>query len=245
MARAVVFDADGTLLDSLPPHVEFCRAMAAARPEDESCAVVSASLPASEDLPGMRALSAAPMDNFLRRAGFADPLILELVAEYESSFAARFPVVPFAGVAELLAALRDGDGAGGGDGLRLAVVTSNTAANVRCGLGEVLSARFEVISGIDNGPLSKQDAIGACLRKMGLGEPGSEAVRRAALYVGDTEKDCASARANGLDFVGVDFGFEQLSTAGLGCPVAHDVGELTTMLAAWRNGDGLPRSAGV
>jgi phosphoglycolate phosphatase len=259
---AVIFDADGTLLDSLPPHVEFCRAMAAQ--QGDRCAAVLAALPEAGDLAGCRALSAAPMDNFLRKAGFAEELVPPLVAEYEASFADGFPVAPFRGTGAVLAALRRGSGGDGGAaggaaaaaaaaaaGLRLAVVSSNTAANVRRGLGSALCAHFEIISGIDNGPRSKQDAIADCLRRMGLdsagagagagaGEGGAGVGAPAVVYVGDTAKDCACARANGLAFVGVDFGFEELSTAGLACPVARTMEGLGEMLIAWKEGRGLP-----
>ena len=53
-------------------------------------------------LAASRALAAAPMDNFLRRAGFPEPLVPALVREYEAGFAAAFPVAPFRGVPALL-----------------------------------------------------------------------------------------------------------------------------------------------
>ena len=107
---AIVFDADGTLLDSLPPHVAFCRAMndkyacGLSLPDLSSSAGMEPQLhPQPQDshddaahadphadrgydhnpdpavaagsLAAARALAAAPMDNFLRRAGFAEALV--------------------------------------------------------------------------------------------------------------------------------------------------------------------------
>ena len=61
----VIFDADGTLADSLPPHIAFCHAM-----NEELDAGLQ--LPADDDIQQCRDLAAAPMDNFLRNAGFCE-----------------------------------------------------------------------------------------------------------------------------------------------------------------------------
>lgn len=62
---AVIFDNDGTLADSFPPHVAFCRAM------NESLGL-GLQLPSLDDLPGCRSLAAAPMSEFMLKAGFPD-----------------------------------------------------------------------------------------------------------------------------------------------------------------------------
>lgn len=194
--RAVVFDADGTLLDSLGPHVAFCRRMS----ERHTGGAVAVPDPA--DLEACRALSAAPMDNFLRRAGFDEALVPMLVEEYERSFAADFPVKPFDAAA--LTALLDACGAAG---VPTGVVTSNTAHNTRACLGKDLADRFSFIWGIDNGPRSKLDGMRAALRYLGASRAPEE-----VLYVGDTRKDGACAAEAGMSFLPASYGFEDLAS---------------------------------
>ena len=208
--RAVLFDADGTLLNSLPPHVDFVHTM-----NDEL--ELGLSLPSRDDLAASRLIAAAPMANFFRRANFPESAIAACVEAYEGRFAAECKVAPFDGVEPLLSRLSD---------LRVpcAVVSSNTAHNVRRGLGD--SARFlDFILGIDNAPADKAEAIAVALDRLEL-EPVD------AIYVGDTRKDFDKASAAGVAFLGVDFGFEALHSDGLCAPVALSVGELGSLLAA-------------
>jgi phosphoglycolate phosphatase-like HAD superfamily hydrolase len=223
---AIIFDADGTLLDSLLPHIAFCRALAAQHPELGVC------VPRADQLNACRALAAAPMHRFLRNAGFPVDRLEAFVAEYEASFADRFPTPPFEGVDRMLATLGERRGAG----LRLVVVSSNTSANVRRGfahcVGADLLAHFDFVWGIDNAHREKRQSIADALRSLGV------AADR-AVYVGDTRKDCASAVANGVQFVGVDYGFEDLAAAKAegalpGCDaVVASPAELLRALLAW------------
>lgn len=211
----MLFDADGTLLDSLPPHVAFCAAAAARLGETDE--LVDGLRAAVEDTGRARALAAAPMDAFLRKAGFAERNVAAAVAEYEASFASEFPVGPFDGVHELLAELRARD-------VRLAVVSSNTSANVAAGLG-ALAESLEFTLGIDNGPRDKRDAVAEALERLGVDDLAR------AVYVGDTSKDETSASANGIRFFGAGYGFEDLAPlAARGVPVAPTVGALRELL---------------
>ena len=213
---AIIFDADGTLIDSLAPHVEFCRSLAARHPE------LGVVIPPATELTECRALAAAPMARFLERAGFGaadSPFVAALVAEYDANFGTDFPTPPFAGIASLLATLGELRGAG----LSLAVVSSNTSANVLRGLAQGeeraseegegegessggLSSYFEFVWGIDNAHREKRTSVADALRRLDV--PPSR-----CLYVGDTQKDCACAAANGVRFVGVTYGFEDLKAA--------------------------------
>jgi phosphoglycolate phosphatase-like HAD superfamily hydrolase len=194
---AVIFDADGTLADSLPPHVAFCRMMN----EELKAGLL---LPETSDLDGCRALAAAPMDNFLRRAGFAGSDVDTAVQRYERSFAEEFPVGLFDGVPAMLRMLvqaRD-------QGLRMAVVSSNTSKNVRACLaqhsGPPLASCFEFIWGIDNAARSKAESLAHAAAEMGL-------TPQQIVYVGDTEKDARCAQACGMHFIGADWGgFEDM-----------------------------------
>ena len=210
-ATTVLFDADGTLLESLPPHVTFCRML-------NSELGLSLELPHPDDLEGCRRIAAAPMDNFFREAGFPESVVPECVALYEGRFATECPVRPYAGVGGLLSRLST-------TGVRCGVVSSNTEKNVRTGLGRELASHLEFVDGIDNAPSDKADAIDAALARMGV--PAADAI-----YVGDTRKDAAKAAAAGVAFVGVDYGFEPLATSDEigGAPVVSTVSELEALL---------------
>ena len=212
--RTVLFDADGTLLDSLPPHIDFLRTL-----NDELGTGLE--LPQRGDVDACRRIAAAPMANFFREAGFPDSAIEHLVANYESRFARECPVFPFPGVEQLIGQLTD-------EGVACAIVSSNTAVNVQYGLGPALCARLQLIMGIDNGPADKANAISAALSQMGA-DPASTA------YVGDTRKDAMKAAEAGVRFVGVSYGFEPLETlepcgGGDAAVVVGSVGELESVL---------------
>ncbi len=209
-AGVVVFDCDGTLSESLPPHVEFCRRM-------NEKLDLGLTLPSSDDLDGCRSIAAAPMSAFLEKAGFPAASIARCVTEYEDNFARDHPVQPYAGIAAMLHRLRE-------RGTRMAVVSSNTAVNVRAALGEDLCGLFVSIIGIDNGPPSKLDAIPVALGKMGVDPKATPVV-----YVGDTRKDAKCAVSTGCRFVGVNYGFEDLRD--LPHPLASTVQELEQLLA--------------
>ena len=208
LPRCVLFDADGTLLNSLPAHVDFCRTL-----NDERG--LGLALPLSSDLVASRKITGAPMAQFFLNAGFPDDVVPACVAEYEARFAAECPVLPYDGVDTLLRRVRDEIGAA-------AIVTSNTAVNVRRGLGPNLGADLEIF-GIDNGPTTKREAIALALDRLGVAAPDD------ATYVGDTRSDFEAATACGLRFVGVDYGFEALRGA-VDAPVAADVDELCALL---------------
>ena len=159
-----------------------------------------------------------PMDNFFRTAGFPESVIESCVVAYEKRFASECAVKPFAGIESMLRSVADQ--------VPCVIVSSNTAANVRAGLGPEMSACFKFIDGIDNAPADKARAIAAALARLGVA-PG------AACYVGDTRKDAAKAKEAGVRFIGVDYGFEALAkdrSAVYGAPVAEHVDELKALL---------------
>src|SRR5687768_6943832 len=97
--------------------------------------------PSSEPLPRLLYSVACwqPMDKFLLRAGFKPQLVPELLKVYEAEFKLKYPVRPFAGIAELIERLR------AVPGLRLGIVSSNSSGNIRASLGEPLAASFHFL----------------------------------------------------------------------------------------------------
>lgn len=162
-----------------------------------------------------RSLSAAPMDNFLRKAGIPEQHIAGCVEEYEQNFKVDFPVKPFNGTEECVAALHGTH--------KLAIVTSNTSANVTTALGPALADQFAFILGIDNGPQSKVESIRLALEQLRVSP-------QEACYVGDTKKDHDCAQANGVGFIAANYGFEDLEVLHLGCPLANSVSEIPQLL---------------
>ena len=161
------------------------------------------------------------------------------MAEYEATFANRFPTPPFEGVGDLLTTLGELRDAG----LRLVIVSSNTSANVRRGFAHFdevdLLEHFDFVWGIDNARREKRQSIADALLTLGVAPDR-------AVYVGDTRKDCASAVANGVQFIGVDYGFEDLVAAKAegalpGCDaVVVSPAELRRVLLAWWESAALP-----
>jgi phosphoglycolate phosphatase len=84
--------------------------------------------------------------------------------------------------------------------------------------------RFDAVVGGDTSPVRKPDPL-----------PLREAIARAgggrAVFVGDSIVDAETARAAGLPFVAVTFGFSDRPVAELGADAAIDTfGELTAVL---------------
>ena len=116
--KAVFFDVDGVLLDSLSPHLKFCR-------DKASEYKLSIQIPDEQQFRLMLAsgFKGSPMAEFLRTAGFPDELIGPIVDDYQKNFAARYPSKKFDGVDQMLEALY-------GTGVPLGLVTSNVSARL-------------------------------------------------------------------------------------------------------------------
>ena len=180
--KAIVFDVDGVLVDSLEPHVQFCRDM-------NEKFKIGLKLPKPGD--GKR-IAATPMDNFLRRAGFPEAIIPEIMNIYTKTFSKKYFPKPFPGVPELLVALKK-------EGFALAIATSNFHANVKQALGK----SFDLFDAVyDKGShASKVDAVNDFAKKRGL-------KKSEMLFVGDTRSDKESARKAGVKFIGVTYGWQ-------------------------------------
>jgi phosphoglycolate phosphatase len=182
----VVFDHDGTLVNSLPVVVEASNAVMAAFGYERK--------PAAEIVAGM-VHPTAPRLGLL--AGTSDlaiqkkmALLYGKLAMASSSLATLYP-----GVEGLLRALQ-------GQGIRLAVLSNSEGIFVRTILERLDVARyFFRLMGEEDMPAPKPDSRGLC-RILELAGCGS----RRAVYVGDSRTDLETAQAAGVKAVGVTWG---------------------------------------
>ena len=187
--RAVLFDMDGTLLDTAPDFIAVCQAMLQAR-----------NLPAVDDQMirdqisgGARAMVAATFAMDIQADGF-EALRLEFLERYQKHCAVLSK--PFDGMAELLTDIEQAR-------LIWGVATNKPvcfAAPIMQQLG--LAERSAVLVCPDHVSRSKPDPemlLLACA-KIGV-QPGE------VLFVGDDERDIEAGRAAGCKTAAVTYGY--------------------------------------
>lgn len=215
MTRLVVFDCDGTLVDS---QAAICRSM------DEAFAIAGLAVP--DRIAVRRIVGLSLPQALLRLAPEADDETRALALEaYKASFRAarssgtlQEPL--FAGMAELLQRLRDAD--------RLLGVATGMSDR---GLGACLarhgvSELFSTLQTADRHPSKPHPAM----LEAALYEAGTAASE--AVMVGDTVFDMAMARAAGVRAIGVAWGYhepDELIGAGA-CGVARTAEELEQLI---------------
>jgi phosphoglycolate phosphatase len=205
--KAVLFDLDGTLIDSVP---------------DIHAALNS--LLAEE---GLRPLSVPRVTGFVGHGvarlvdrAFAHldrPLRGEaldaMVVRFSALYGAKAAVLtrPFPGVEPALAALH-------AQGIRLGVCTNKPAAITRSILKALgLAPRFDAVIGGDSTPERKPGPapLLACLKAL-------DAPAGRALYIGDSETDVLTARNAGLPVILVSYGYTGIPAAALGADLVID-----------------------
>jgi len=215
MATAVLFDLDGTLLDTLEDIGDSMNAVLAQRG-------------APTHPPGAyKHFIGDGVEMLVRRAlppGQADDAtVAACVVEMRQSYAKRWHQKshPYPGVSELLDELT-------ARGLRLAVL-SNKPHDFTCRITELLLARwhFDPVLGSRRGVPKKPDPTVARAIAKQHGIPAGE-----WLYLGDTAIDMVTARAVGMTAVGVLWGFrgaDELRAGGAEHLIARP-GELLELL---------------
>lgn len=196
--EAVVFDLDGTLLDTL---------------EDLRSSVNHAlrlhGFP-ERTYEEIRTFVGNGVRNLMLKAvpgGDAEPAFEAVFADFRSHYAVhwRERTAPYEGVMPLVEELHR-------RGMKLAVVSNKSDAEVKNLCAEFFGDKISCIRGEVPGVPRKPEPDSVFLALEALGVP-----REAALYVGDSEVDVHTARNAGLDCVAVTWGFrlrEELEEAG-------------------------------
>ncbi len=200
-ARTIVFDLDGTLVDTAPDligalNVLFARERLRPIRLEEGRRIIGG---------GVKRLieRGLALEGQRFTPAHVDALYMDYVAYYAEHIADRSR--PFPGVETALDALA-------ADGSALAICSNKLAWLSERLLDAVgLRSRFVTICGPDTFGVQKPDP--EVLRRTVAAAGGTPA---AALMVGDSGTDVATAQAAGVPVVAVDFGYTEVPVAALG-----------------------------
>ncbi|NLB06326.1 MAG: HAD family hydrolase [Desulfobulbaceae bacterium] len=213
--KAILFDLDGTLLDTLEDLATAAnRALGTlglpAHPTDAYRVFVG---------DGLRTLAERILPGEQRSAAQVDALVVAFEREYSRTWNER--TAPYAGVPEMLDRLT-------GDGYRMSVLSNKPDAFTRLCVEQLLPHwTFAPLYGQRPGVPRKPDPAAALAIAVELGLDPAE-----VLYLGDTATDMHTARAAGMAAVGVLWGFrtaDELRAAGARHLITHP-GELAPLL---------------
>ncbi len=224
--HAVLFDMDGTLVNTLPDIAAAINAaLAEMRLQPLAAERIGVFIGKGPRSLALQVLDEQPSLDVGQRHALIDTLIAGYVKHYEPRIDTAANVYP--GVADALASLH-------GQGLKLAVVTNAMQHLAKRVLTRFdLLPHFELVLGGDRVARGKPDAA-----------PLLEACRildvspQAALMVGDSANDVIAARAAGCPVVALPYGYNAGQPASsLGCDIVDNF----TLLPAWVAG--FPQSA--
>jgi phosphoglycolate phosphatase len=196
----VVFDLDGTLIDTAPDLIHTLNTILAsenipALPFDTARPMIGA---------GVRPLLEQALAERGRFPGEAamDALFDRYLRQYQDHIADHSR--PYPGLEAALDRLA-------AHGFSLAVCTNKyEALSVRLLDALGLTSRFAAICGQDTFPMKKPDPESL---RLTIARAGGDAAR--AIMVGDSQTDVSVARAAGIPVIGVDFGYTRIPMADL------------------------------
>lgn len=213
MKPAIVFDLDGTLVDSL----------------DDIGASMNEALSKRGVAPHTTSTYRALIGDGVRdlagrAAGTTDARTIDaIVADFGAFYATRLcgTTAPYPGVTSMLDALVS-------RGIALAVLSNKPHPATEAIVAKLFASTFADVRGHIEGEPKKPDA--APLRAQ-LGRLG--ATPEATLFVGDSEVDIATARAAGVHVIAVTYGYRDAAMLGDADQVVHDVAGLATAIDTW------------
>ena len=195
--QILLFDLDGTLTDSAPGIIH-------------SAIYALESFGIHADPADLRKFIGPPLSqSFEEFYGFSKTQATEAVKKYREYFAEKgiFENEPYPGIEAILRQLQQ-------NGKRLLVATSKPEVFAKRILEHFsLSAYFEGITGseLDGTRTDKAEVIAYALQKAGIHE------KETAVMIGDRKHDILGAQKNGLESIGVLYGYgsrEELELAG-------------------------------
>lgn len=219
--KYILFDLDGTLTD---PMVGITRSVQHA---------LRAYGIEEEDLKKLYPFIGPPLkDSFMKYYGFPEAQAEEAIEKYREYFRVTgiFENKVYDGIEDMLRELKARDGI-------LLVATSKPEEFAMQILEHFhLSQYFDYVCGasMDEKRVKKGEVIGYALERAGIGQVDE------AVMVGDREHDVIGAHENGMDCVGVLFGYgsrEELEEAGAG-ETAGTVEELQEILLGYLSAKG-------
>lgn len=219
--KYILFDLDGTLTD---PMVGITRSVQHA---------LRAYGIEEEDLKKLCPFIGPPLkDSFMKYYGFPEAQAEEAIEKYREYFRVTgiFENKVYDGIEDMLRELKARDGI-------LLVATSKPEEFALQILEHFhLSQYFDYVCGasMDEKRVKKGEVIGYALERAGIGQVDE------AVMVGDREHDVIGAHENGMDCVGVLFGYgsrEELEEAGAG-ETAGTVEELQKILLGYLSAKG-------
>jgi phosphoglycolate phosphatase len=199
-ARTVVFDLDGTLVDTAPDLINALNFVL----DREGLPPVAAHSARNMIGAGARRLIERGLELEGRSAGLED--ITRLTSDFIDYYAAHIADVsrPFEGLETALDELQ-------ASGYRLAVCTNKLEWLSKLLLDQLgLSARFSAICGADTFGVSKPDPA---ILKQTIARAGG--ALSSAIMVGDAGPDIGVARRAGIPVIGVGFGYTEVPIADL------------------------------
>ncbi|WP_420243692.1 HAD hydrolase-like protein [Roseiterribacter gracilis] len=204
MTRLALFDFDGTLADSMPWFLSVFDDIA----DEFSFRRVTAA--EREELRGLGSRE------IVRRLGVSMWKMPRIARRMRARKLAQAHAIPlFADTARLLGTLT-------ARGVRIAVVSSDSEASMRCTLGP-LADRIEFFEG-GVGMFGKAARLRKALRR-------ARVAPHEATYVGDEARDADAAQKAGLRFVAVGWGYATPAAFAPSIPLATTADELLRLLA--------------
>ena len=212
--KIVIFDFDGVLNNSLLAHLEFLRDM---KKRYSNQYALDFEIPNTEK--EGRKIVACPMRNFVKKAGFHNKELVDLIVNnYESFFFEKYPTSIFSGVKEMLCALKKKE-------IALSVASSNVFENIKKSLYDYLGYVDYVLT-LDNSFESKKEKIQKILEEKAVNP-------KKGIFVGDMRSDYEAAKKARISFVGVKYGWGGFLKGNEKFPVAENIQELTNILLSF------------